>query len=201
MSQDDLALLEKFVSSFEKFDELLAIEEFEPDVLGLTYGVDDASGLSKWRPARIATDPVCLRPLYERLPARFPPLYEKLLLNYRWARVELNGWRLCANPLAHGLGDLFLMRQITHDPEFTGAMFSQGYMQFGMGADYNYDPVCFDTRRRRGGGDCPVVQLDHEGLILKKKAVKVREVARTFRSLIWQTIEDAERQSPPEAAA
>ncbi len=191
--QDDLTLLEQFVAAFEKFDDLLVIEEYEPDALGLTYGDYDESGRRKWRPARVVTDPVYLQQLYERLPARFPPLYEKLLLNFRWARVELNGWTLSSNPVGHGLENLFLMRQIIQDGAYTGIMFAKGYMQFGTGAGVNYDPVCFDISRRRKGGDCPIVQLDHEGIIIKDRVVRVGELARSFRALVWQTIEDGQK--------
>jgi|SRR4029077_15438076 len=45
-------------------------------------------------------------PLYAKLPARFPPLYEQLLLSYRWAEVDLPSFTLLANSPGEGLSGL-----------------------------------------------------------------------------------------------
>lgn len=52
----------------------------------------------RWRPVRVQTDPAAFAPVYAALPAKFPPLYERLLLTYRWADVDLRTLTLMANP-------------------------------------------------------------------------------------------------------
>ncbi len=60
MNDDDL--IAKFAATFPRFGEI-AIPE--------------------------STDPACLVAVYSKLPAKFPPLYEKLVLTYRWQEVDL----------------------------------------------------------------------------------------------------------------
>lgn len=47
-----------------------------------------------WRPIRVDTDPSALDPIYARLPARFPELFERLLLTYRWAEVHQDAFTM-----------------------------------------------------------------------------------------------------------
>lgn len=44
-----------------------------------------------------------LAPVYSRLPARFPELYQYLLVNYRWEKTDLGVVTLLANPGPAGL--------------------------------------------------------------------------------------------------
>ncbi len=39
-----------------------------------------------------------LEGIYSKLAARFPPIFERLVLSYRWAEVDLTDYRLIANP-------------------------------------------------------------------------------------------------------
>lgn len=47
-----------------------------------------------------------LDPLYAKLPARFPSLYEELILSYRWDEVFLPNFTLIANPPGEDLSGL-----------------------------------------------------------------------------------------------
>src|SRR3954468_1005774 len=93
---DDI-LLEKFLASFGKLDELTAWET-DPIRQQLALGKPNQFGFREWRPIRANTPESFLDPLYEKLPARFPELYERLVLSYRWAEVDLKIYRLLANP-------------------------------------------------------------------------------------------------------
>ena len=85
----DAQLIDQFVRAFEKLDDLLSCRAIPPE---LDDGMDDSQWATpKWRPAAIVTDPAGSVDVYERLPGRFPPLYEQLVLSYRWLEVELDG--------------------------------------------------------------------------------------------------------------
>jgi hypothetical protein len=77
------------------------------------------------------TDPKVLEPIYEKLPARFPPLYELLVLTYRWAEVDLEAYRLLANPPGPDLSGLFA--KMMCDPGLWNALIPAGFIQFGRG--------------------------------------------------------------------
>jgi hypothetical protein len=66
-----------------------------------------------------------------------------------------------------------------------------GFVQVGRGPDYDYDPVCFDLRRRDADGDCPIVKFDHEDILTGETLTVVGELAPSFRQLVEDVIRRA----------
>lgn len=174
MRPGDQALLEAFVAAF-------SVEE------------TDFYGQQNWQPVACQTDAKYLEPLYAALPGRFPPLYERLVLSYRWptaelpkVQVETNTWPpspiLLPNPLGSGLDGL--LAAIRADRGLWDELAPNGYVQFARAWGGSYDPVCFDTNRRQTDGDCPVVQIDHEGILCNYHIKVAAELASSFRELI-----------------
>ncbi len=184
-------LIEDFIAAILSIADLSTIYELDPIAWQLAYGESDEYGYKRWRPLRTSTDPIALEMVYSKLPARFPPLYEKLILSYRWAGVDLDRYRLLANPPGPDLSGL--MREITKDKTMWDVLCSNGYLQFGKGPDVNYDPVCFDCGSRREDKDCRIVQLDHEEILCNNRVKEVDELAISFRELVLKTIEEARR--------
>ena len=92
---DHAELIEKFVASFESVaEEMVADEILDPVGWQLASGPANDYGRKPWRPRRERTNASELQPLYAKLPARFPPLYEELVLSYRWADVDLQTFTL-----------------------------------------------------------------------------------------------------------
>ena len=184
-------LLSRFVASFEKLGDLTTYYELDPNAWALSFGDLDEYEMKQWRPVLCATARSALDDLYSKIPQRFPPLYEELLLTYRWAEVDLEMYRLLANPAGTDLKGIQL--EIFRDKCLWKELIPQGYIQFGKGPDVNYDPVCFDTRRRQKDDDCRVVQLDHEAILCDRRIREVAELAPSFRDLVIGTIEVASR--------
>lgn len=178
-------LLEQFVASFEKLDDMAANKELFPIAWELRSGEVNEIGWPRWKPARIDTDPSWLDPLYAKLPCKFPSLFERLVLTYRWAEVEIGSCALLANPLGP---DLRLLEEISHAPGLWHALIPTGYIQFGRAAGGHYDPVCFDVKSRRKNGDCRIVRIDHEEILCNNRVKVVAELAPGFEELVWQTI-------------
>ena len=188
MSDTEL-LLDRFIASFEKLDDMRADKELFPIAWQLAVGDCDEFGFKHWRPVPVKADPLMLDPLYAKLPGRFPPLFEHLVLSYRWAEVELWSYRLLANPPGSDLSGL--LHQMLKDPGLRDNLLPAGYIQFGKGPDVDYDPVCFDTRSRRRSGDCRIVKLDHEEILCNDRVKIVDELAPSFEQLMLQTIKQA----------
>jgi hypothetical protein len=183
-------LLEQFVSCFEKLgDEMAAFRELDPIAWEFIGGGTDELGRRHWRPVKVTTDRSCLDPLYAKLPSRFPPLFERLVLSYRWADVDLKTFTLLANPRGPDLSRFF--DQISKDPGLWEALIPAGYIRFGQGPDLDYDPICFNIRSRRKNGDCRVVKIDHEEILCNNRVKVVAELALGFEELVRQTIESA----------
>lgn len=182
-------LLEQFVATFETFDDMSTSREHEPMAWELKVVEPDQYGWFQWRPARISTDPRLLDLLYARLPARFPPMYEQLVLSYRWAKVDLDTFTLLANPPGADLSGL--LTEIEKDKGLTESLIPAGYIKFGKGPDLDYDPVCFDIKSRTKGKDYRIVKLDHEEILCNYRVKVVAELAPSFQQLVRQTIERA----------
>jgi hypothetical protein len=179
---DDTKLLYEFVLAFERLDELTltSLDEAPPE---LDNGRDDSKwAIQKWKPAAVATEPSALDELYDILPGRFPPLYERLVLTYRWLDVRLDGVvRLFANPPGPSLKAL--LSEITVDAGLSGILFHHGMIQFGRAPD-SYDPICFDTRRSGGNGDSPIIRVEHEAILCDSRLGRYWEVAPSFRAFV-----------------
>ena len=136
--------------------------------------------------------------LYQRLPARFPPLYEQLVLSYRWAEVDLDLVTLLANPLGMDLSGL--SEAIFRDPGLAEVLLPNGLLQFGKGGGGHYDPICFDIGARRKQGDTPVVRIDHEEILCNHRIKVTRLIAPTFRALMEAIIARATDAGTPKRA-
>jgi hypothetical protein len=161
---NDEELLEKYVATFPKFDEMVADEFSPPAAIQLAVEDTDQCDRKLWRSVRMETPPSQLQEVYSELPARFPRLFERMVLSYRWAEVDLGTYRLLANPPGPTLGGL--LRQMSQAPAIWASLVPAGFIQFGKGADLDYDPVCFDIKSRKRGGDCRIVKIDHEQILV-----------------------------------
>jgi hypothetical protein len=188
---NDEELLESYVATFPKFDEMLADEFSPPAAIQLAIEGVDQYDQRLWKPIRVETPRSYLQDVYAELPGTFPPLFERLLLSYRWAEVDLDIYRLLANPPGHDLNGFF--QQMTNDPFLWEALLPAGFIQLGKGPDLDYDPVCFDIKTRKKGGDCRIVKIDHEEILCNNRIKVVSELAPSFYQLVLQTIELAKK--------
>ena len=175
----DDAMLARFVESFGKSDDLLAIDPVPPELDG---GTDSQWGYQRWKPASVATDVEALKELYERIPGPLPALYERLALNYRWLEVYVSDeLRLLANPPGPTLRGL--AENIAADPVFVDVLFPLRLIPFGKAGD-SYDPVCFDLPSRAGDADCRIVRVEHESVLCNGRVGDTWVVSDSFRSLV-----------------
>lgn len=194
MTVKDEQLLERYIATFEKLDEMVVDEFAMPPAEQLAFGEEDEYGSRRWRPIKVKTPQPQLEELYAELPGRFPPLFEQMVLSYRWAEVDLSSYRLLANPPGQDLNGLF--QQITNDPALWDALIPAGFIQFGRGSDLDYDPVCFDIKSTKQAEDCRIVKIDHEAILCNYRVKVVSELAPSFYQLVLQTIDRA-NQVPP----
>jgi hypothetical protein len=184
--RNDSELIDAFVGSFEKLDDLSTNYELDPIAWQLAFGDLNQYGFKQWRPARVSTEQSSLEAIYANLPTRFPPLYERLILSYRWAEVDLGLCRLLANPPGPNLAGL--SEELSRHQSMQEILFRYKCLQFGKGSDLNYDAICFDWSRRAKDGDCPVIQIDHEEILSHFRFKKVAELAPSFRQLMLRVI-------------
>jgi hypothetical protein len=98
-----------------------------------------------------------------------------------------------ANPLGDDLSGFF--QEISEAPEIWKALIPAGFIPFGKGPDLDYDPVCFDIKSRKQGGDCRIVKIDHEQILCNYRVKVVAELAPSFYQLVLETISRAPERS------
>lgn len=181
MASDDITendlLVERFIASFEKLDELTADED--------SHQYD----CSRRLPIKLSTELSSLESIYSELPARFPRLFERLVLSYRWPEVDLQSYRLLANPPGPGLDRL--LREMSKDSIMWKCLLEAGYIQFGKGPDVDYDAICFDRSTGTKNDDCRIVKIDHEQILCYNRVKIVAEVSPSFEQLMLRTIDRA----------
>lgn len=183
------SLVDEFVACFERLGEMSADEVLDLVAWQLATGEADSLGRKKWRPLPVETDREQLSPMYGKLPAKFPRLYEQLVLSYRWAEVDLGTFRLVPNPPGPDLSGL--LREISRDSGLWHSLLPAGFIRFGKGPDMDYDPVCFDIKKRTKNGDYTVVKIDHEEILCNYRVKVVAELAPSLEDLMQRTIQRA----------
>lgn len=142
---------------------------------------EDASELV----THVVTDPSALLEIYGTLPGKFPKLFEELLLSYRWSPANIGRLRLLANPPGNGYSGL--LEEITKDKIMYKVCTANGYLQFALGGDGSYDPICFDLKKR-SSTHVAVVRLDHEDILCRERIRQVEVVAPSFEEFVQSIV-------------
>jgi hypothetical protein len=148
----------------------------------LRDGPVDARGEVGWRIVPVVVAP-WVEALEARLPGRFPPSFRSLVARYAFPALELGRFRLFASSGEPELDEELGVR-LFRDPALAQVALGAGYLQVGVPVRSGYDPVCFQLGGRRGGGECPLVQLDHEAALQHAEARVARQVAASFLELV-----------------
>jgi hypothetical protein len=179
-------LLDQFVACWRKLDGYDLRESIDDLSFSLPSDSPLRADAHHWRPLQLATDKSMLDAVYAKLPARFPPLYEQLVLSYRWLEVDLQWYRLHANPPGPDLSGV--LGRILKDEFLSGFLLKNGYIPFGKGGDMDYDPICFDLKARKKNREFEIVKLDHEEILCNEHLRVVAKLAPSFEQLVVQTI-------------
>jgi hypothetical protein len=146
-------------------------------------------GMFYWQ-IRSAASNAWVQSVIETLPQGWPKPFRSLIDRYRFCSFYIGPIMFFANsghPLFYELSS-----RVFADKGIFPLLHANGFAQFGLPNETNYDPVCFDMKRRKGT-DAPIVQLDHEEILLRSRIKLVQEIAPSF----MQFMEDAIAQRLP----
>ncbi len=127
--------------------------------------------------------------LEARLPFPFPPSFRSLVRRYVYPDFTVGALWLLANtgePLFREMSDA-----IVRDKHLNKILRQHGYQQFARPETGDYDPICFDTRRKLKGGEYPIVRVDHEAIACHGRIGKVREIAPSFLAFVAEIMAKA----------
>jgi hypothetical protein len=128
------------------------------------------------------TPPEWLAPFEQNLPFRPPPTYRSLLLRYRFPAFEVGTVKLFGN--LDGESDDDLVVASTCDRVLSSVARGGGFIHFARPVTLNYDPICFDCRRRAKTGEAGIVRLDHEEILCNDAIRVVETIAPSFLELL-----------------
>ena len=123
--------------------------------------------------------------LEKKLPHRWPKPFASLIQRYRFCNFEIGPLMLFANSghqLFYELSD-----RTFKDKGIFPTLHKNGFLQFGLPHEANYDPVCFDMKRRNRA-DAPIVQLDHEEILQWSRVRVVQEIAPSFAQFMQRAM-------------
>jgi hypothetical protein len=146
-------------------------------------------GMFHWQIRPLSSNPWSKK-YFKKLPQSWPKPFRSLIERYRFCNFEIGPLTLFANSgheLFYELSD-----RVFKDKGIFPTLHKNGFLQFGLPHEANYDPVCFDMKRRNRA-DAPIVQLDHEEILLRSRIRIVQEIAPSFVKFMQHAV--AERLS------
>jgi hypothetical protein len=123
-----------------------------------------------------------IEPLEAQLPAPLPLSYRSLVARYIFPAFEVPPLILMANTgqtLYHEMS-----MAMTRDKVLSKVLLQNGYAQFARPNTGDSDPVCFDFNRRSRTGDCPIVRINHQTIIVSSRVQVLAEIAPSFYEFI-----------------
>jgi hypothetical protein len=110
-----------------------------------------------------------------------PGAYRSLVTRYTFPSFELGDVELFAN-LGDG-SDHDLTVAPFRDPFLSKWLMEHHLIHFASMASGSYDPVCFDLRGLKSDAEPPIVQLDHEDILLERRKVRSEVLATSLYKL------------------
>lgn len=156
--------------------------EFVPEFLREPSAQQLSTDSVSWTVASAPNGCGWIETLEPKLPGPLPRSYKSLVSRFLFPVLEVGPVMLFGNTGTDVSDEL--AHAIFRDKGIYVPLFAASYIQFGTPTTGGYDPVCFDLNRRTNAGECPVVQLDHEQLLMRGRTRIVTEVADSFLELL-----------------
>jgi hypothetical protein len=173
---DPNILIDSFVETINSTSRESLLQEDVPAFL--REGDPDEYGYFNWKVCK--TD--CRKwidPFEQKVAKRLPSSYRSFISRYAFPAFQLGPIFFFGNT-----GDDFkweLSKRIFKDEFMSSRLLQSWYLQIGNPHKFNYDPICFDTKK---GMECPIVQIDHEELLCNSRIKVIREIAPSFSKFV-----------------
>jgi hypothetical protein len=174
----DTALLKRFVATFSRLDTSIVALDLDASLPTGIFPNNRVEENWNFRSVAMVTPSEALEAI--RCIGRLPELFELLAISYRWPILDLGVIRLLPNVRADDLRPL--AAEMFADPVLNATLLPANYVRFALAADC-YDSICFDLNRFNNG-DCPVVRIEHESILMCDKIGTCATMFDTFRDLI-----------------
>ncbi len=175
-------LIDRFVETINRLPREPGFEEdVPPSVRGEP---DDPEAWHVCYDWRITPWPIIdwIEPMEHPLGLMLPSSFRSLVTRYVFPRFEAGPFWFFANTPEGNLTELRNMA-------LWEGLYRHGYIPFANPSDNSFDPICFDTRKPRAGGEWGVVRIDHESVLCDGVVGNTRDVAFSFASFVADFIQ------------
>ena len=176
-------LVDKFVQYLNE----MGFEPRNPDEVPEELRTENAEyDCYAWQIVRASPNP-WVDDVIAHLPKKIPTAYLYLMQNYWFRNFEVGPIMFFGNT---GQGIYYeFSKKVFADNGLYPTMHKNGFLQFGNPFESNYDPICFDMKREHRG-DAPIVQLDHEEILIRERIRIVDEIAPSFSAFMQHAISE-----------
>ncbi len=121
----------------------------------------------------------------QKISKPLPRSYKSFVSRYIFPCFEISSVSFLANTPEGLVFKLDELRTgIFEDKILSDFLFRNSYIQFARPSGGGYDPICFDANRTTKKNEYPIVQVDHEGILIKSRIVIVAKIAPSFEEFI-----------------
>jgi hypothetical protein len=178
---------DELVDEFVRYLNRAGFEPKFPDQVPQELRTSNADyEMFNWQIRPVSSNP-WVENIAQQLPQRWPHPYRSLIERYRFSNFEVGPLMFFANsgqPVFYELTE-----KVFRDKGLFPTLHKNGFLQFGLPHETNYDPVCFDMKRRNRG-DAPIVQLDHEEILQWSRIRVVGEIAPSFAQFMQRAVDE-----------
>jgi hypothetical protein len=176
---------DELVDEFVRYLNTTGFEPKFPDDIPEELRTSEAEyGMFHWQIRPALSNP-WVADILQQLPEVLPRPFRSLIERYRHCEFEVGPLMLLANT-GHKVFHEFSTWAFG-DKNLFPTLHEHSYLQFALPSGGSYDPVCFDMRRRVRD-DAPIIQLDHEEILIRRRILVVQEIAPTFTMFMKRAI-------------
>jgi len=126
--------------------------------------------------------------LEQKLAIRFPVSFHSLVSRYEFEPFEISDISFFGNTGTGSADEMTVA--IFRDPIIAQITQTHGYIQFARLAGGSYNPICFDTNQKKQNHEYPIVQIDHEQMLIHDRIEKPALKAASFHHFVANVIEN-----------
>jgi hypothetical protein len=136
-------------------------------------------------PIRAQDNASLLRVLEEKLPKRLPQSFESLLSRYSFPAFDVLGiWFFGWDSVA----SRYIVEASMPKNSLSESLIPAGYAQVGRPDEFNFDAICFDLNPHRQNREYPLVQVDHEDILINFKVRVKGELWPSFVEFVQAAV-------------
>lgn len=117
---------------------------------------------------------------------RFPDVFHDIYDSWKFPTFFLGEIQFLANENSSDYEDICYA--LHRDKLISAVTLQNGYIHFAQSSDGSYDPICFNTSKSIKG-DCEVVRLDHEAILINEKIIIRKIIATSLGQYIGEQLQ------------